>query len=84
MKVEEDHAYGSVKDDAEGYIELSEVTVGIFDQSRLDLYSYTKDQVGTIYKVYSDSTQQMADTRTPGTMGQNVKVCPLFSLDKVW
>jgi RHS repeat-associated protein len=56
------YVYGVGKDDVEGYVELSEVTGGLFDQYKQGWYSYVKDQVGTIYKVYSENTQQIIDT----------------------
>jgi len=66
------YVYGVGKDDVEGYVELSEVTGGMFDQYKQGWYSYIKDQVGTIYKVYSDYTQQMIDTRTYDVFGNMV------------
>jgi len=66
------YVYGVGKDDVEGYVELSEVTGGLFDQYKQGWYSYVKDQVGTIYKVYSDYTQQMIDTRTYDAFGKLV------------
>jgi len=55
MKVEEKHVYGTRKDDVEGYIELSELTSGMFDISRQGWYYYIRYHVGAIYKVYSDN-----------------------------
>ena len=66
------YVYGVGKDDVEGYVKLSEVTGGMFDQFKQGWYSYIKDQVGTIYKVYSDYTQQMIDTRTHDVFGNMV------------
>jgi len=66
------YVYGVGKDDVEGYVELSEVTGGMFDQYKKGWYSFIKDQVGTIYKVYSDYTQQMIDTRTYDVFGNMV------------
>ena len=66
------YVYGIGKDDVEGYVELSEVTGGMFDQYKQGWYSYIKDQVGTIYKVYSDYTQQMIDIRTYDVFGNMV------------
>ena len=63
------YVYGFGKDDVEGYVEISEITGGMFDQSRQGWYSYIKDQVGTIYKVYSDNAKQIVDTRTYDTFG---------------
>jgi RHS repeat-associated protein len=63
------YVYGVGKDDVEGYVELSEVTGGMFEQYKHGWYSYVKDQVGTIYKVYSDYSQQIVDTRTYDTSG---------------
>jgi RHS repeat-associated protein len=69
MKEDERHVYGLCKYDVEGYVELSEVTGGMFEQSRQGWYSYIKDQVGTIYKVYSDNAKQIIDTRAYDTFG---------------
>jgi RHS repeat-associated protein len=66
------YVYGLGKDDVEGYVELSEVTGGMFDQTRQGWYSYIKDQVGTIYKVYSDNAKQIIDTRAYDTFGNLV------------
>jgi len=66
------YVYGVGKDDVEGYVELSEVTGGMFDQYKQGWYSYIKDQVGTIHKVYSDNAQQMIDTRTYDVFGNIV------------
>ena len=63
------YVYGLGKDEAEGYVELSEVTGGMFDQSRQGWPSYIKDQVGTVYKVYSDYAKHIVDTRTYDTFG---------------
>jgi RHS repeat-associated protein len=67
------YVYGVGKDDVEGYVELSEVTGGMFNQYKQGWYSYIKDQVGTIFKVYSDYTQQMVDIRTYDVFGNMVK-----------
>jgi len=61
--------YGTGKDDVEGYVEYSEVSGGFFDQSKQGWYTYIRDQVWTIYKVYSDYTNQMIDTRAYDTFG---------------
>jgi RHS repeat-associated protein len=63
------YVYGAGKDDVEGYVEFSEVDGFVFDQSKKGWYTYIKDQVGTIYKVYSDYTKQIVDTRTYDTFG---------------
>jgi hypothetical protein len=63
------YVYGVGKDGVEGHVELSEVTGDLFDQSKKGWYSYVKDQVGTIYKVYSENTRQIIDTRTYDTFG---------------
>ena len=72
MKEDERHVYGLCKYDVVGYVELPEVTGGLFDQFNQGWYSYIKDQVGTISKVYSDYTQQMIDTRTYDVFGNIV------------
>ena len=69
MKVEEGRVYRTSKDDAEDCVEIFEITGGMFDQSRQGWYSYIKDHVGTIYKVYSDNTKQIVDTRAYDTFG---------------
>jgi RHS repeat-associated protein len=66
------YVYGLDKDDVEGYVEYSEVSGGFFDQYKHGWYSYVKDQVGTISKVYSENTQQMVETRTYGVFGELV------------
>jgi hypothetical protein len=48
------YVYGAGKDDVEGYVEFSEVDGFVFDSSKKGWYTYVKDQVGTVYKVYSD------------------------------
>jgi RHS repeat-associated protein len=66
------YVYGVRKDDVEGYVELSEVTGGMFDQYKKGWYSYVKDKVGTIYKVYSDYIQQMVDSRIDDVSGNMI------------
>jgi RHS repeat-associated protein len=63
------YVYGAGKDDVEGYVEFSEVDGFVFDQSKKGWYTYIKDQVGTVYKVYSDYSKQIVDTRTYDTFG---------------
>jgi RHS repeat-associated protein len=69
MKVEEGHINGTGKNEIDGYIEISGVTGGIFDQYLQGWYSYIKEQVGTIYKVYSENGKQVIDTRSYDTFG---------------
>jgi RHS repeat-associated protein len=66
------YVYGVGMDDVEGYVELSEVKGGMFDQYKKGWYSYIKDQVGTICKVYSDYKQQMVDSKTYDVFGNMV------------
>jgi RHS repeat-associated protein len=66
------YVYGIGIDDVEGYVELSEVTGGMFEQFKQGWYSYVKDHVGTIYKVYSDYTQQIVETRNYDVFGNMV------------
>jgi RHS repeat-associated protein len=63
------YVYGAGKDDVEGYVEFSEVDGFVFDSSKKGWYTYVKDQVGTVYKVYSDYAKQIVDTRTYDTFG---------------
>jgi RHS repeat-associated protein len=56
-------------DDVEAHVEMSEVTGSVFDTSRKGWYTYVKDQVGTVYKVYSDYHKQIVDTRAYDTFG---------------
>jgi RHS repeat-associated protein len=63
------YVYGAGKDDVEGYVEFSEVDGFVFDQSKKGWYTYVKDQVGTVYKVYSDYAKQIVDTRAYDTFG---------------
>jgi RHS repeat-associated protein len=66
------YIYGAEMDDVEGHVEFSEVTGGVFDDSRNGWYTYVKDQVGTVYKVYSDYQKQIVDTHTYDTFGNLV------------
>jgi RHS repeat-associated protein len=64
-------------DDYEGHLEYSEVTDwsrNLFDtvNSNPPWYSYLKDQVGTIYKVYSHKTRSIADSRAYDSFGNLV------------
>ena len=63
------YIYGADMDDVEAHVEMSEVTGSVFDTSRKGWYTYVKDQVGTVYKVYSDYHKQIVDTRTYDTFG---------------
>jgi RHS repeat-associated protein len=63
------YVYGAGKDDVEGYVEFSEVDGFVFDSYKKGWYTYVKDQVGTVYKVYSDYAKQIVDTRTYDTFG---------------
>jgi RHS repeat-associated protein len=63
------YIYGADMDDVEAHVEMSEVTGSVFDPSRKGWYTYIKDQVGTVYKVYSDYNKQIVDTRTYDTFG---------------
>jgi RHS repeat-associated protein len=63
------YVYGLGKDDVEGYVELSEVTGGLFDQYKKGWYSYIRNQVGTISRVYSEYTQQIVDSRIYDVFG---------------
>jgi RHS repeat-associated protein len=63
------YIYGADMDDVEAHVEMSEVTGSVFDPSRKGWYTYVKDQVGTVYKVYSDYHKQIVDTRTYDTFG---------------
>ncbi len=66
------YLYGVGKDEADGYIEFSEVTGSVFDSSKKGWYSFVKDQVGTVYKVYSHYDKQIVDTRSYDTFGNLV------------
>lgn len=63
------YLYGMGKDSVEAHIEFSEAPSNPFDYSQQGWYSYIKDQVGTIYKVYSHQQQQVADSRTYDVFG---------------
>ena len=66
------YVYGVGKDDVEGYVELSEVTGGLFDQYKKGWYSYIRNQVGTISRVYSEYTQEIVDSRIYDVFGNMV------------
>jgi RHS repeat-associated protein len=58
------------KDDAQAHVEYSKVDdPQYFSFERKGWYSYIKDQVGTITKVYKHETKQMIDTRTYDIFG---------------
>ena len=62
-------------DDYEGHLEYSEVSdwSRIFDHQYCQgWYSYMRDQVGTVYKVYDHKNHQIADDRTYDTFGNLV------------
>jgi RHS repeat-associated protein len=63
------YVYGAGMDDVEGYVEFSELGGFVFDESKKGWYTYVKDQVGTVYKVYSDYAKQIVDSRTYDTFG---------------
>jgi RHS repeat-associated protein len=62
-------------DNYEGHLEYSEITdwPHIFDANyNPPWYSYMKDQVGTIYKLYSLKTRSVVDSRTYDSFGNLV------------
>ena len=62
-------------DDYEGHLEYSEVSdwSRIFDHQYCQgWYSYMRDQVGTVYRVYDHKNHQVADARTYDTFGNLV------------
>ena len=66
---------GLAMDDYEGHLEYSETTdwSRIFDHQYCQgWYSYMRDQVGTIYKVYDHRNHQVADARAYDTFGNLV------------
>ncbi|MCK4942696.1 MAG: hypothetical protein KAS65_03920, partial [Candidatus Aminicenantes bacterium] len=64
------YIYENGKDDVQGHVEYAEVDdPQYFSFERKGWYSYIKDQVGTITKVYKHETKQMVDTRTYDTFG---------------
>ncbi len=62
------YTYGIGKDSVEGHIEFSEASSNLFAHP-YGWYSYIKDQVGTIYKVFSHQTQSTVTTRHYDTFG---------------
>ena len=67
------YIYENGKDDVQGYVEYAEVDdPQYFSFERKGWYSYIKDQVGTITKVYKHQTKQMVDTRTYDVFGNIV------------
>jgi RHS repeat-associated protein len=67
------YIYENGKDDVQGHVEYSEVDdPQYFSFERKGWYSYIKDQVGTITKVYKHETKQMINTRTYDTFGNIV------------
>lgn len=67
------YMFGAGKDDVEGHIEFSELAGHVFDNSKAGWYTYLKDQVGTVYKVYSDYGKQVVDTRAYDTFGNIIQ-----------
>jgi RHS repeat-associated protein len=65
------YAYGMGKDSAEGHVEFSEASPNLFAHPN-GWYSYIKDQVGTITKIFSHHHQQVVDTRTHDTFGNPI------------
>jgi RHS repeat-associated protein len=73
------YIYGAGKDEAEGYIEFSDLDPGdfVFESTEKGWYSFTKDQVGSIFQVYSHYneggvTEGVADIRDYDTFGNLV------------
>ena len=62
------YTYGIGKDSVEGHIEFSEASANLFAHP-YGWYSYIKDQVGTIYKIFSHQTQSTVTTRHTDTFG---------------
>jgi RHS repeat-associated protein len=65
---------GVGKDDVEGYVEYSELTdpntgQGTFNTEKKGWYSFVRDQVGTIHKVYSHENEQIVESRDYDTFG---------------
>lgn len=64
------YIYENGKDDVQGYVEYSELDdPQYFSFERKGWYSYIKDQVGTITKVYKHETKQMVNTCTYDVFG---------------
>jgi RHS repeat-associated protein len=60
-------------DDVQGHVEYSEVDdPQYFSSERKGWYSYIKDQVGTIMRVYKHETKQIINTRSYDTFGKLV------------
>jgi RHS repeat-associated protein len=71
------YIYGAGKDDVESYVEYSELTdpntgQGTFNTEKKGRYSFVKDQVGTIHKVYSHQNEQFVELRDYDTFGNRV------------
>jgi RHS repeat-associated protein len=65
------YVYGMGKDSVEGHVEFSEASPNLFAHPN-GWYSYIKDQVGTITRVFSHHQQQVVDTRTHDTFGNPI------------
>jgi RHS repeat-associated protein len=64
------YIYENGKDDVMAHVEYSEVTdPEYFSPEHKGWYSYIKDQVGTVMKVYKHETKQIVNTRTYDTFG---------------
>ena len=64
------YIYENGKDDVMAHVEYSEVSDPEYlSYEHKGCYSYIKDQVGTITKVYKHETKQMINTRTYDTFG---------------
>jgi RHS repeat-associated protein len=71
------YIYGVGKDDVESFVEFSELTnpndaQGTFNTEKKGWYTFVRDQVGTIHKVYSHENEQFVDTRDYDTFGNLV------------
>ena len=69
------YVYGMGKDSAEGHVEFSEASPNLFAHPN-GWYSYIKDQVGTITKIFSHHHQVIVDTRTHDTFGNPINQSP--------
>jgi RHS repeat-associated protein len=71
------YIYGVGKDDVESFVEFSELIdpntgQGTFNTEKKGWYSFVKDQVGTIHKVYSHENEQIVESRDYDTFGNLV------------
>jgi RHS repeat-associated protein len=71
------YIYGAGKDDVESFVEYSELTdpntgSGTFNSEKAGWYSFVRDQVGTIHKVYSHENEQIVESRDYDTFGNLV------------